>query len=64
MISRYVCMQCEHVFPHEIAYVIESVGFRIYECPECGSRLTKPFNAKKKVEVDHDTRGTRETNRG
>ena len=58
-ISNYICMVCEKIFPHQIAHVMESVGFRIYECPGCGSRLTKPI--KEKVEVKDDTRGTRET---
>lgn len=60
MINYYECMECERKFHHSIAYVIESVNFRIYECPSCGSRLTKPIVEKGKGQ--DDTRVAREAN--
>ena len=60
MIINYYCNECNCEFHHSSAYVIESVGFMIYECPRCGSRLTKPVIEKG---ANHDSSNTGEINR-
>lgn len=51
--NEYVCIECARVFDADIAHKINSVMLVIYECPRCGSRLTKPV---KKGNKENDTR--------
>lgn len=44
---NYICLECNHTFSSESAYMFFiSSNSEAFECPYCSSRLTKPIVEK------------------